>query len=285
MEYDPKEMNDYPHAGNARSRSLPIPLNVPSFHNMGDVVRAVFRVYRDNFLPLAKIVAVLTVPLVVVQHFFLQVSGDVSTQVIIQLSGLIGESLMSGALIYAVVEFLRGGVFPTLADSYGWGFKRWGRVLLCSFLYRIIIMLGFAFLIVPGIIFSVMFSLVVPVAVIEDTTAKRSFSRSENLTKNHRLQIFFTYFVFSIIIILVSLLTSSGFGGNATVESSLPFALVQGLITQLLESSSIVLTLFIYLGILRDVKPLTPQFQNDMPAAPLRYDPARPSQVEIGREL
>jgi hypothetical protein len=60
---------------------------------------------------------------------------------------------------------------------------------------------------------------------------------------------------------------------------------VQGLVTQLLESSSIVLTLFIYLGILRDVKPLTPQFQNDMPAAPPRYDPAWPSQVEIGREF
>ncbi|HEY0098806.1 MAG TPA: hypothetical protein VGB76_07620 [Pyrinomonadaceae bacterium] len=285
MEPDPKGMNDYPHSAQAGTGSLPTDLNVPSFHNTGDVVGAVFQLYRDNFLSLLKIVVVLAVPLIVAQHIFLKLSRVPLAEVTIYVSAIVGESLMSGALIYAVVTFLRTGAFPTLADSYTWGRKRWGRVLFCSFLYMLVVVAGCMALIVPGIIFSLMFALVVPVAVLEDKPASDSFSRSRDLTRNYRLQIFLTYFVFSLLIFVISLVTNAGFGGEPEDEISLPFALVQGLITQLLESSSTVLTLFIYLGILRDTSQLSTQFPNAPPPPPPGDDPARASQVETGREF
>lgn len=291
MNGESKEVNDYPKAGNSGRRSLQTDLDVPSFQNTGDVVGAVLRLYRDNFLSLVKIVAVQSIPLIVALYVLLNLAEGPSTAegtlttVIVELTTRAGGLLMSGALIYAVVEFLRTGAFPPLADSYRWGFMRWGRVLLCSFLYAIIVILGTLALIVPGIIFSVMFALVVPVVVCENTSVRRSFDRSSDLTRNYRWQIFFTYFVFSLIIIVISLVTTAGLGGGATAELSLPFALAQGLITQLLESSSTVLTLFIYLGILRDANHRVPHLQNYMPAHAPDDEPARPSQVEIGREF
>lgn len=285
MNGESKVVNDYPNAGNSGRRSLPTDLDVPSFQSMGNVVAAVFGLYRDNFLSLVKIVAVLCIPLVVAQYVFVNLAEVPLMAVILELTTRVGGLLMSGALIYAVVEFLRTGAFPPLADSYRWGFMRWGGVVLCSFLYTVVVMLGTLALIVPGIIFSVMFALVVPVAVCENTSARRSFDRSSDLTRNYRWQIFFTYFVFSLIIIVVSLVTTAGLGGEATAERSLPFALAQGLITQLLESSSTVLTLFIYLGILRDVNHRVPQVRNYTPAHAPGEEQARPSQVETGREF
>jgi len=282
MDGDAKELNDYSNAGNFGRRSLPTDLNVPSFQQTGEVVRAVLRLYRDNFLSLVKIVAALSIPLVVAQHVFLKLAEVPYMWVVIQLTTHVAGLLMSGALIYAVVEFLRTGAFPTLADSYRWGFKRWGRVLVCSFLYTVIVLLGFVALLVPGMIFSVMFALVIPIAVLESTPVVQGFNRSRALTRNYLWQIFITYFVFSLIIMVVSLVTMAGLGGDAAAESSLPFALAQGLITQLLESSSTVLTLFIYLGILRDVNRISPPLGNDTPADAPGGTQARPSQVETG---
>lgn len=278
MEYDPKETNDDPNATEAGSRrTLPTDLNVPSFRSTGDVVRAVLRLYRDNFLSLLKIVAVMVVPLIAAQYVFLRLPEITLANVIIQLLSVLGESLMSGVIIYAVVGYLSRGTFPALSEAYAWGFRRWGKVFACSLLFRLVIMVGFAMLIVPGIIFSLMFALVVPVVVVEDAPVLESFTRSRDLTKNYRVQIFFTYFVFVLIIFLITLVTNIGFGNSTAAEGSLPLALVQGLIGQLLESSSTVLTLFIYLGILRDAKQVRPPYVGGATGGS--------SQVETGREF
>lgn len=277
-------MEDYPHGENESTVNRPtdFDFNVPSFQSMGDVVGAVFRLYRDNFVSLFKIVVVLSVPLVVAQYAFLYTSQLPWAGAVTFIFSSVAGSLMSGTLIYAVARFLRSGAFPSLADSYRWGFKMWGRVILCNFLFGIVVALGLAALIIPGIIFSLMFALVIPVVVLENTTTTDSFTRSKELTKNYRWQIFFTYFLFSLIIIVISIVTT-GLGGAAGAESSLPFAIVQGLITQLLESASIVLTLFIYLGILKDLKQLPPQDHHDTYTR-RSDDWASASQVETGRE-
>jgi hypothetical protein len=271
MEEHLRDEEGYGRDARERRESLPTDFETPSFQSVGEVVCAVFRLYRDNFPSIVKIVSVLTIPLILVQHVFLNQFQLVSWEVTLQVFTLVGESLISGALIYAAVIYLRTGAFPGLADSYQWGLKRWGKVLLCSFLLKVVIALGFMALIIPGIIFSLMFALVIPVAVVENASTLESFHRSRLLTKNYWMQIFLTYFLFTLIIMCVYLLTTFSLGGARSAESSLPFALVQGLIAQLLESSSTVLTLFIYLGILKDSRqfpPLTPQWQGGASVPP-----------------
>ncbi|HEX8131717.1 MAG TPA: hypothetical protein VF527_21660 [Pyrinomonadaceae bacterium] len=272
MEEHLHDETEHPRRDYERLNSLPTNFETPSFRNTGDVVGAVFRLYRDHFLSLCKIIAVLAVPLIVAQHFLLNSLESPYPEIITGLSGVFVEALLSGALIYGVMIYLSTGAFPTLADAYRWGLKRWGRVLLCSLLFKLVTILGFMLLIIPGVIFSLMFALVIPVAVVENTPATQSFSRSSYLTKNYRWQIFVTYFLFGLIIIVVSLLTTFSFDDGTGREISLLYSLAQGLITQLLESSSTVLTLFIYLGILKDLRHLPPHVAGDPFAAPLRDD-------------
>jgi hypothetical protein len=278
-------MENYPSTKAESLMNRSTDLDVPSFQeNMGDVMRAVFRLYRDNFVPVLKIVAVVAIPLTVVQYALVELFQTYWVVGVSVISSPVGESLMSGALIYAVVRFLRTGTFPSLAESYGWGFECWGRVLLCSLLYALVVILGMVALIIPGVILSLMFALVIPVAVLEKTPTLESFERSNQLTKNYRWQIFFTYFLFGLIIIVISLITGFGFGRTTRTETSPLFAIAQGLISQLLGSASTVLTLFIYLGILKDLKQLPPPDHGD--TSPLRADDwTRPAQVETGREF
>lgn len=273
MEEQLHDESEHARRENLSAESLSTDVETPSFRNTGDVVSAVFRVYRDNFLSIIKIIAVLTIPLVVAQHFLLNSFGYPYGDIYNGLSGVLIEPLLSGALIYAVLNYLRTGAFPALGDSYRWAFKRWDRVILCSVLFKIVVIAGTVALVIPGIIFSLMFALVIPIAVIERTPTFEAFSRSSSLTKNYRWQIFVTYFLFSLVIIVVTIATTFSLSGESGMESSLPFALAQGLITQSLESSSTVLTLFIYLGILRDMgQPPPPPARDDAFGAPLRDD-------------
>lgn len=275
-------MRNYPVAEAVNSPNRSIDFNVPSFRNTGNVVRAVFHLYRDNFVPLLKIVAVLSIPLTVAQYVLVNLFQIYWIVGVSFIFSSVGESLMAGALIYAAARFLRTGIFPSLGESYSWGFKCWGKVLLCSFLYALVVALGTLALIIPGVILSLMFALVVPVAVLENTPTLESFDRSSKLTKGYRVQIFLTYFLFSLIIMVVSLITGFGLGGATRAESSPLFAIAQGLISQLLGSASTALTLFIYLGILKDSKQRPGR---DDASARRPDDWTRPPQVETGREF
>ncbi len=66
--------------------------------------------------------------------------------------------------------------------------------------------IGFLFLIIPGIILGLMWSLTIPVAVVEGTGLVRSVQRSADLTKGSWGRIFIIYFLFAILFYIVYLL-------------------------------------------------------------------------------
>ncbi len=66
--------------------------------------------------------------------------------------------------------------------------------------------LGFVFLIVPGVILALMWSLAVPVAILEDKGVGDSLSRSSQLTKGNRGRIFVIWLLFVVLSIAVSVL-------------------------------------------------------------------------------
>jgi hypothetical protein len=64
---------------------------------------------------------------------------------------------------------------------------------------------GLVFLIVPGIILGLMWSLVIPVAVLEDQGLSGATSRSAALTKGNRGRIFIIVFLFIVLVYLVTI--------------------------------------------------------------------------------
>lgn len=93
--------------------------------------------------------------------------------------------LLQGAVTYAVVADLQGRK-ATLGDSFSAAMRSFWVLLALGILSGLAIGLGLLLLIVPGIILSLLWFVIGPVAVAERAGVSKAFARSRDLTRNHR---------------------------------------------------------------------------------------------------
>jgi uncharacterized membrane protein len=139
-------------------------------------------------------------------------------------------SLASAAIIYGVVQELRGRAF-TFADSLRVGFGRIGAVIGLSLLVAILGTLAMIVLVVPGIIVWCMFAVAVPVCVVEGLGPRASMSRSSFLTKGNRWRIFGIFVVIGIASLIFRAIVgfvAAKLGGLLLVQASV--FLIEGIV-------------------------------------------------------
>jgi hypothetical protein len=119
---------------------------------------------------------------------------------------------------------------PTLMSSFSFTLSRLLPLLVVSIITSILIAIGLLALIIPGIILAIMFSLVVPVIIIEHAGALESLSRSRVLVHRRWLKTFGVLFLFQILIgimgSVIGVLTDS-LGLVGPVASSILLAFIQ----------------------------------------------------------
>ena len=101
--------------------------------------------------------------------------------------------IVIGIIISAVLQaaLIRGAAQASIGDpvdidaSYKWGFARFGSVILISILVGLAVLGGLILLIIPGIIFAIMFSVAIPSLVVENRRGTDAMGRSWNLVKGH----------------------------------------------------------------------------------------------------
>jgi uncharacterized membrane protein len=255
-----------PHAGEEPHAGA-LPTDIPStpFKGAGDVISPTLEIYRKNFPLVGILVLVTTLPVAFIQYGAAQammskaddaISGGLDIgyqiweQLFVKLLAFVGSALLSSALVYAVIELRRTGV-ASASESLRRGLKSLPKVFIVTLLYTIVVGVGYILLIVPGIIFSLMYPLVVPVAVAENLGPIEAFNRSAGLTDGYKWLIFITYFLWTLLIGIVSLIVTLSFM-YAGAKSMLPVLLIDSLIGAMLNSSTTVLAVFIYLGILNE---------------------------------
>jgi hypothetical protein len=99
------------------------------------------------------------------------------------------RSLASGAVIYGVVQDLRGRAF-SVADSIQIALGRFFPMLGVAMCTTLAVGFGFVLLIVPGIILACMYYVAMPACVAERVGVFASMSRSSFLTRGYRWQVF-----------------------------------------------------------------------------------------------
>ncbi len=118
------------------------------------------------------------------------------------LVGLVVKVLMYGALGWGAVEGLEGRS-PTIGQKLSAA----GAVLLpmigIAILGYIGIVIGMVFLVVPGVILALVWSMVLMAAVVDRAGVFTSFSRSAALTKNHRWTIFLLFLIYAVAAMVV----------------------------------------------------------------------------------
>jgi hypothetical protein len=140
-----------------------------------------------------------------------------------------------------------------LQESFNYTMSRLLSLLAVSIITGVLIAIGMIALVIPGIILAIMFSLVVPVVMIERMGALESLSRSRFLVSNRWLKTFGLLLLFYVIIGIVSMLVAV-----ASMPFGLASSLVSGILTAFIQPIlPIGLTLYYYSMIAR----VTPQEQ------------------------
>ncbi len=234
----------------------------PPFKNMGDVLSPTLAVFRKHFTLVGILVLVATVPDALVRYGivdFKRAGGALAlagTNVFsaqgwfLWLVSMASTSLLSGSLVYAVVDLQRTGS-ASAGACLSRGLSAWPKVFLLTLLYTLIITAGYALLIVPGIIMSMMFAVCVPVAVVEGLGPVAALKRSCELTKGYKGRIFVTTFLWGLLIIVLNWFLTRSFAGGAQLDL-LPALLLQTAVLGMLHASAHVLTVYVYLGLLRE---------------------------------
>lgn len=185
------------------------------FHPMSvsQVLDRTFRLYRGHFLRFMAIACVVYVPAGLLQavavpflNFSLQsgragpglgVAAAVASLVTAFLM-MLAQSLCTGALTRAVSETYLGRDI-TVKGAYTSVLPVFPTMILAGILVGLVVFVGFLLLIVPGVIFSLWFALVMPAIIVERSGPTEAMGRSKSLVGGNLGRVFLVSLVVGVI--------------------------------------------------------------------------------------
>lgn len=175
---------------------------------LGDILSAAFEVYKANAAKLIGIVAIVVVPLSLIGALLTKVAFSANCTTVANglVTGKICEPRNGAVVLFAAVfgiaiafvmsfvvqaAIARAAGEATVGDpvdaneSYRWGFRHLGSVLLISLLAGLAILAGLILFVIPGLIIAIFLTVVIPALLFENKRGTESLSRSWNLVKGH----------------------------------------------------------------------------------------------------
>jgi hypothetical protein len=163
------------------------------------------------------------------------------------LLGAACKVLVAPALIYSLLKLLQTGAPGGIHESYRWGLSKLIKLSICALIATILQGLGYALCIIPGIIVTLSFAVVYPVAVLEEGSVNEIFRRSLALTRGHRVEIFAVYLLLGILMVIVAAISGFVIG----TVNMFPVTIVASIASDVFEQLFTVLSLVLYLGLSR----------------------------------
>jgi hypothetical protein len=207
---------------------------------VGEILGDAFRLYARHWQNLIVLVAVIVVPLSILQVLLSDLwiregltTEEVRNGVEVSTGTVVGGAF--GALVFFAISVLMwtiltgaitraaAGTFLgrdlDIGESYRYGFERFWSIVLVGVLSALAIAAGFLLLIVPGFIVLTFLSCGIPALVIEDRRGREALRRSWNLVRGYGWHVFGTIIVAALINGVFSSLLTAPFGDNYAARS------------------------------------------------------------------
>lgn len=227
------------------------------FDGPGDIIGPTFTLFFKNIWLVTKIVFVIVAPFEVFRAFSIRgMANDWQLMLGVTALQVMCNVLIAPALFYALTKVMETGSAPTVNEAYRWGLSKIPKLTLSAVMSWILIGIGFVLCIIPGIILSLAFQVVYPVAVFENAGPVDVLRRSFHLTEGLRWHIFLGGFVVALVVGACSAPVSMVVALMAASEASfLPLQIVAAIFTDIVAEISTVFALVVYLSILRTLEP------------------------------
>jgi hypothetical protein len=168
--------------------------------SIGRVLSRTFAVISRNFVTFAALSAIAVIPQTLYSWYFVRSLGGTSATRITyaMYQGGYAPYFFGSVLVTVVLTYIlqaaivHGTVFdlngrrPNFVDCLATGIRNVVPLIAIAILSILGIGLGLMLLVVPGIIVALMWSVAVPVRVVESTGIVQSFGRSRELTRGHK---------------------------------------------------------------------------------------------------
>jgi hypothetical protein len=216
--------------------------DTPRFEAMttGILLDRAFHLYANNFALMLGITAAAYVPFYLIMLVMeaslggrLQSPGGGLSMLLFQLVSMIlwasiAFPIASGAATYAVSERYLGNDV-TIIDALRRGLNHFWTLSLAQIAATIRVLIGFVLLVVPGILWMLSYSLIVPAILIEGQKALPGLRRSRELVKGYRGKVFLVMVVINLLQavlaggvgVIFTFLLASDSGSLAVLSSAL----------------------------------------------------------------
>lgn len=147
---------------------------------------------------------------------------------------------------------------PNLGASLNFTISKLPSLLIAQFITGILTVIGLLCFIIPGIIITIMFSLIIPAIIIEQKGAFESLGRSRRLVRNRWLKTFALQLILIIIVIIVSVIANL-----LATPLNITYPHTNLIVTSIASSfvapiSSIAMTYLYYAMVAREIGPPPP---------------------------
>jgi len=189
----------------------------PRFEAMttGVLLDRAFRLYTNNFSLMLGITAAAYVPFYLIMLVIesslgvnLQGRSGALTTVLFQITFMvlwasIAFPIASGAATYAISERYLGNDV-TIGAALGQGLSRFWTLSVAQITATIRVLFGFLLLVIPGILWMLSYSLIVPAILVEGQKAAPSLRRSRDLVKGQRGKVFLVLLVVNLLQVILA---------------------------------------------------------------------------------
>jgi hypothetical protein len=190
--------------------------------DVGQVLSRTFAMYRDQFALLIGAALILFVPVGLINGLFYSEGGFLLSLLAGALS-IVATFWYQGMVVEAARDILDGRRDQTIGGLFSSASPVLAPLIGAGILAGIGIAIGFVLLIIPGLFLLTIWSVLVPVIVLERTGVFDSFGRSRELVKGNGWQVFGVLVVLFLIILVIRLVLSVIIG--AILDSFAGFAL------------------------------------------------------------
>ncbi len=189
--------------------------------SVGEILEAAFSLYGRYWRTLLALVAVVVVPLTILQYLVADaIVGSTVTRdgqiVVTGSSGrawgsgfllgvlaLLIQQILIGALAWAVASTLIGRE-PDIGESYRFGYRRLWSILLVGILFALAVFAGLIALVIPGIIIAVRLSVAIPALVVEGKRGTAALGRSWDLVRGRSWSVFGAFIIAAFLTAIVN---------------------------------------------------------------------------------
>ncbi|NIA71818.1 hypothetical protein HBA54_24790 [Pelagibius litoralis] len=210
--------------------------------SIGAVVKRTIGVVVANLVPFSILALVLHLPGLVLGYITLSsaLSGEASSfsplEIVFTVVSLVLSYLLMAAVVYGTVSHLRGRK-AGLGEIVSRGLGAVLPIVVIAVAASILLGIGFALLIVPGVFLAVIFSVTVPAYVVERPGIVDSFKRSMELTQGNRWRVLGVLAIFIVALAVFGFVVDLVVGIVAAIGLGFTLILIVNYIVSALSSA------------------------------------------------